>query len=106
MYLQVRDEQPLPETVDAFCKASKFNGTAGSCLGEAVLFACRDGATAAVLCLQKQLERLCYRVGTTTIAVPSADVPRLRKCARSLGFSVVRNLSDPLHERGFQGEVG
>lgn len=88
-FLQERDEQPLPETVEAFCKASESNGTAVRCKGEAVLFECRDAATATLLCRQKELDRLCYRAGETTIAVPSAHVPKFRKCARSLGFGVV-----------------
>ena len=88
-FLQERDEQPLPETVEAFCRASETNGTAVRCHGEAVLFECRDAATADMLCRQKELDRLCYRAGETTIAVPCAHVPRFRKCARSLGFGVV-----------------
>ena len=88
-FLQERDEQPLPETVEAFCKASESNGTAIRCNGEAVLFECRDAATAAMLCKQKELHRLIYRAGGSTIAVPNAHVQRFRKCARSLGFGVV-----------------
>lgn len=88
-FLQERDPQPLPETVEAFCRASEKNGTAVRSTGEAVLFACRDASTAALLCQQKELDRLCYRAGDTTIAVLSAHVPKFRKCARSLGFGVV-----------------
>jgi len=88
-FLQERDEQPLPETVEAFCRTSETNGTAVRCHGEAVLFECRDAATADMLCRQKEPDRLCYRAGETTIAVPCAHVPRFRKCARSLGFGVV-----------------
>jgi hypothetical protein len=88
-FLQERDGQPLPETVEAFCRASETNGTAVRCHGEAVLFECRDAVTAAMLCRQKELDNLCYLAGETTIAVPSAHVQRFRKCARSLGFGVV-----------------
>lgn len=88
-FLQERDEQPLPETVEAFCNASESNGTAVRCTGEAVLFECRDAATATLLCRQKELDRLCYRAGETTIAVPGTHVQKFRKCARSLGFGVV-----------------
>jgi len=88
-FLQERDEQPLPETVEAFCKASESNGTAVRCTGEAVLFECRDAAAATMLCQQKELDHLIYRAGETVVAVPSAHVQRFRKCARSLGFGVV-----------------
>lgn len=88
-FLQERDEQPLPEAVETFCRSSESNGTAVHCTGEAILFECRDGATAALLCRQKELRRLCFLAGKTTIAVPTAHVPKFRKCARSLGLGVV-----------------
>jgi hypothetical protein len=88
-FLQERDDQPLPDAAETFCRASESNGTAVHSTGEAILFECRDAATAALLCRQKELARLCFLAGKTTIAVPTAHVPKFRKCARSLGLGVV-----------------
>jgi len=88
-FLSQCDDQPLPETVVGFLKSCESDGKALKNLGEAQLFECRDANTATVICKQKALKNLCYRIGETQLAVPSAHVEKLRKVVKSLGLGIV-----------------
>lgn len=85
-YLGERDEQPLPETVQAFLKKVADDGRALH-LGEtARLVHCRDAATAALLADSPGSH--CRRIGETLLAVPEGKLDTFRKRVRSLGLGI------------------
>ena len=88
-FLQRCDDQPLPETVIGFLKASQSDGQAVRNRGEAQFFDCRDAGTATIICAQRELQGQCFRCGETLLAVPESHVTKFRKVVRSLGLGIV-----------------
>ena len=88
-FLQERDSQPLPETVEGFLRDCERDGTAVRNRGEAYLFDCRDAETAHLICAQAELKGQCYPCGETKLAVVGSQLPKFRKVVRSLGLGVV-----------------
>jgi len=87
-FLQICDDQPLPETVQGFLKTCESDGKALRTCGEAWLFECRDANTCAMIYAQPQLKNHCLRCGETQLAVPAAQLATFRKVVRSLGLGV------------------
>jgi len=87
-FLQERDEQPLPETMEAFLRQARENGGAVRQTDSAILFECRDARTAELLATRKELAKLCLRAGETTLAVRENGLAAFRKHARALGFGI------------------
>jgi len=88
-FLRRHDDQELPETVEAFLLNAERDGQALKTGGEATFVHCRDAATAALLCDQKELHGHCHQCGETLLAVTTAQMPKFRRVARSLGLGVV-----------------
>ncbi|MCH7227838.1 hypothetical protein [Haloferula sp. A504] len=87
-FLEERDDQPLPETVVAFLKQARDNGAAVRQSGSAVLFECRDAATAEMIAGAKELTGICLRAGETTLAIREDKLARFRKQVRLLGLGI------------------
>lgn len=85
-YLQERDDQPLPEKMEAFLKNVVRDGHALRTDGEALLFQCRDEETAALIATR--LPQLCLRAGERTIVVPTGKIDTFRKRVRSFGLGI------------------
>jgi hypothetical protein len=88
-FLSSRDDQALPDTVEAFLLNCERNGKALKTCGEAALINCRDAETATLVCAQKELHGHCHRCGETLLAVTTTQLPKFRKIARSLGLGLV-----------------
>lgn len=87
-FLSARDPQPLPEMMESFLKTASQNGNALHHRGEAILSQCRDAATAALICKNKDLARFCLPAGDTAIAVPQPNLTTFRKNIRALGLGI------------------
>lgn len=90
-FLQARDEQPLPQPVEAFLAASQKQGRALRITGAAVLVECQDAATAATLATHKETAGLCLAAGERHLVVRAEHQARFRAAARVLGFGMPPN---------------
>ncbi len=88
-FLRSRDPQPLPQTVEGFLTAAERDGRAVRCRGEALLFECRDAATAELICTDKELRAICRPCGPAGITVLAAHAEKFRAGIRKLGLGVV-----------------
>jgi hypothetical protein len=87
-FLEERDDQPLPETTVAFLKQARENGSAVRQSGSAILFECRDGRTAGMISNSKELSKICFRAGETTLAVREEGMAKFQRQVRLLGFGI------------------
>ena len=62
-FLEARDDQPLPETVEAFLKTSQKHGRALKMVGMALLIQCQNAETAETIATHKETAGLCLRAG-------------------------------------------
>ena len=87
-FLEERDDQPLPETVVAFLRQARADGEAVRQSGNAILFECRDAATAEMISKCKELSGICLRAGDVTLAVREDAMAKFRKQVRLLGLGI------------------
>ena len=88
-FLESSDDQPLPQSVEGFLKTSESNGTALRRKGDALIFDCRDGQTAELVCSRKELLNLCFPIGISAVVVPTEHETKFRKVVRDLGLGIV-----------------
>ena len=62
-FLQAREEQPLPKTVESFVKTVQRQGRALKRVGTALLIYCEDAEVAALIAMHKETTGLCLRAG-------------------------------------------
>jgi hypothetical protein len=87
-FLQVREEQPLPETVESFMKTVQKQGRALKPVGTALLIHCEDAETAAMIATHKETAGLCLRTGDRHLAVRLEDEEKFRMLVHALGFGI------------------
>jgi len=85
-YLQERDDQPLPEKMEAFLKKAAEDGHALRRGEPAQLFHCRDAATATLI--STSLSSICQKAGDSTLVVPESKLDSFRKRIRSFGYGI------------------
>lgn len=85
-FLRRRDEQPLPESVEAFIRSTQKQGQALRVLGPALLIECADADTAARLAAHPQTASLCALAGEQRLVVRVEDEDRFRARVRILGL--------------------
>ncbi len=68
-FLQAREEQPLPETVESFVKTVQGQGRALKRVGTALLIYCEDAEVAALIAMHKETTGLCLRAGDHHLVV-------------------------------------
>ncbi|HJU53313.1 MAG TPA: hypothetical protein VJ715_02035 [Pyrinomonadaceae bacterium] len=85
-FLQARDEQPLPETVEAFLRESERNAVRLRDRGPAVLVECTDAALAEELAQHEKTKPLCLRAGEKHLVVSATDEERFRQALHNLGY--------------------
>lgn len=88
-FLESRDDQPLPETVESFIRQCKRNGNALKTAGSAVLVECRDNEVADAITAHKETEALCLRAGQKTLVVRTGHLDKFRERVRLLGYGMV-----------------
>jgi hypothetical protein len=85
-FLQARDEQPLPETVEAFLQEAERNAGRLRDRGPAVLVECADAALAETLAQHEKTKPLCLRAGERHLTVSAADEEKFRQALHDLGY--------------------
>ena len=90
-FLQSHDEQPLPETVEAFIRATQKNGKALKNAGTALIIECADEATAELIATNQCTKKLCQKLGDKNLVVKNADEESFRKAIHILGYGMPRD---------------
>jgi hypothetical protein len=89
-FLQARDAQPLPETVESFIVTTERRAQALVHKGMALLIECAEAEIADLLANHEHMKKLCLRVGEQHLVVPVAAEEPFRKALRSLGYGMPR----------------
>ncbi len=92
MFLEARDDQPLPEPVDSFIRTCQKRGQALKVVGTALLIECQDDQTAMLIAEHKDTLKLCQRVGNRQLIVRSEHAEKFRVLTHALGFGVSGSL--------------
>ncbi len=85
-FLQAHDEQPLPETVEAFLQESERNARQLQECGPAVLIECADAALAKALAQHEKIKPFCLRAGEKHLVVAAVDEEKFRQLLHNLGY--------------------
>jgi hypothetical protein len=87
-FLQSRDEQPLPETVESFITTCGKNSNAMKLIGTTLLIECKDEPTAELVAGHKLNTGLCERVGKRRLVVRLEHEEKFRALVRTLGLGM------------------
>ena len=87
-FIQARDDQPLPETVERFLRDTERRAAALCPTGMALIVECVDADLADLLANNKRTANLCQRVGGRSLIVRTHAEPRFRKEIRKLGYGM------------------
>ena len=89
-FLAVRDEQPLPETVEGFLRNVERSARALRVQGPALLIECTDAEVATRLATDERTTKLCLRAGERHLVVRTKSEGAFRKAVRELGYGMPR----------------
>jgi hypothetical protein len=87
-FLQAREDQPLPETVESFIKTTERQGKALKISGTALLIDCESAEIAASIATHKETASLCLRAGDRQLVVRLENEEKFRNLIRILGFGM------------------
>jgi hypothetical protein len=88
VFLQTREDQPLPETVESFIKTTEKQGKALKISGTALLIDCENAEIAAMIAAHKETAGLCLRAGDRQLVVRLENEEKFRNLIRILGFGM------------------
>ena len=89
-FLQTRDEQPLPETVESFITTSERRGRALHNQGPALLIECADAELADLVAHHERTKKFCQRAGERHVVVLADAEEPFRKALHLLGYGMPR----------------
>ena len=89
-FLQTRDEQPLPETVESFVTTTERRAQALHNKGPALLIECADAEIADLVAQHERTQRFCQRAGERHVVVLAEAEEQFRKALHSLGYGLPR----------------
>jgi hypothetical protein len=89
-FLQTRDEQPLPETVESFVITTERRARALHKKGPALLVECADAEIADLIANHAHTKKFCQRAGEQHLVVWAEAEEQLRKALHSLGYGMPR----------------
>jgi hypothetical protein len=89
-FLQARDAQPLPETVESFLITAEQRARMLVNTGTALLIACAETEIADWIANHALMKKLCLRAGERHLVVPVEVEEPFRKALRSLGYGMPR----------------
>jgi hypothetical protein len=87
-FLQAREDQPLPETVESFIQTTGKQGKALKISGTALLIDCENAEIAATIATHKETASLCLRAGDRQLVVRLENEEKFRNLVRILGFGM------------------
>lgn len=87
-FLQTREDQPLPETVESFIKTTLQQGKALKISGTALLIDCENTEIASMIATRKEIAGLCLRAGDRQLVVRLENEEKFRTLVRALGFGM------------------
>jgi hypothetical protein len=86
MFLEAKNQGPLPQTVKVFLDDQANKLTQLKDLGAARLIACRDADVAQLLVHDRRLRSLCQLAGERQIVFRAADETTIRRVLKELGY--------------------
>lgn len=89
-FLQKRDEQPLPETVEGFIVTTEKQAKALKITGTALLIECANTELAELIANHERTKKLCLRAGERHLAVKAEAEEQFRKALHALGYGMPR----------------
>ena len=89
-FLQARDEQPLPETVEGFIVTTERRARALKNTGSALLIECADAEIAGMIASHERTKKLCLRAGERHLVVKVDVEEQFRKAVHLLGYGMPR----------------
>ncbi|MGE0133188.1 MAG: hypothetical protein AB7U82_34355 [Blastocatellales bacterium] len=89
-FLQARDEQPLPETVEGFIVTTDRQARALKNTGVALLIECADAELAELIANHERTKKLCLRAGERHLAIKADAEEQFRKAVHLLGYGMPR----------------
>jgi hypothetical protein len=87
-FLQTREDQPLPETVESFIKITEKQGKAMKISGTALLIDCENEEIAVMIATRKETAGLCLRAGDRQLVIRLENEEKFRTQIRILGFGM------------------
>jgi hypothetical protein len=87
-FLQTREDQPLPETVESFIKTTGKQGKALKISGTALLIDCENAEIAVMIATHKETAGLCLHAGDRQLVVRLENEAKFRNLIRILGFGM------------------
>jgi len=89
-FLQARDEQPLPETVEGFIVTTERQARSLKNIGAALLIECVDAELAELIANHERTKKLCLRAGVRHLVVKADAEEQFRKAVHLLGYGMPR----------------
>ena len=89
-FLQERDKQPLPETVEGLIATTAQRARACLNKGTALLIECSNATIAEEIASQARLQKLCTRAGERQLVIPLDMEEPFRQALHSLGYGMPR----------------
>lgn len=87
-FLKSRDDQPLPETVDAFIVTTEQHAQALRHKGSALLIECADAELADLIAHDPHTQNCCQRAGERHLVIASDAEEAFRKALHALGYGL------------------
>ncbi|MCC5873197.1 MAG: hypothetical protein JJU22_12425 [Gammaproteobacteria bacterium] len=85
-FLEARDDQPLPEPVEAFIETTTVAARALRPMGQVLLLSCSTADIAAMIASDPKTSSLCRRADEHTLIIEPGKEARFRKAVRKLGL--------------------
>jgi hypothetical protein len=89
-FLQARDEQPLPETVESFLTTTERRARALQQKGLALLIECADVEIAELVVQHERTRKFCQRAGERHLVVMADAEEPFRKALHAMGYGMPR----------------
>ena len=89
-FLQARDEQPLPETVEGFIATTDRQARALKNIGVTLLIECADTEITDLIANHERTKKLCLRAGERHLVVKVDAEEQFRKAVNLLGYGMPR----------------
>ena len=87
-FLQSREEQFLPETVEGFLRETEKRAAALKDKGKAIVIECETAEIADEIAQNSNIKKLCQRFGKKSLVIFEADETKFREIIRKIGYGV------------------